>query len=386
LQVARFGQARIAFVAVSFMRSGTEQVIVDLTGYFARAGHAVTVLIPRLSALDGMVQEVLALGASVERVGPLHSTGHNALRNGHELLAVFRRLQPDIVHFHVPWEPICFESVTAAIARIPVRVRTEHNPAPDPVGLAQRAKMRVQDRAFHKIVYLSEGNRRSHVKNLGRAVAQSVLIGNGIEPASINADRSVSRRRAYRERMALPQEAEIALMVGTLNERKGVIDFVRAAGVAARIHPRMHFALLGDGELRPDCERLAAESGISYRVHFLGHRPDVREILSTFDLFVQSSYFEGMSVAMLEALAAGLPMVTTRVDGVEDLFPAEEGGLYVDTGDWQRLGEAMAELASRPELRKQLAAISQTRVVSQFSVQAMCQRYADLYRALGARI
>jgi glycosyltransferase involved in cell wall biosynthesis len=361
-----------------------EQVVLDLSRYFVAAGHDVSVLIPQLATLEGMAAEARALGANVEPVGPLHSEGHDVVRNGAQLVDVLRRLRPDVVHFHVPAEPVCFESVGASIARVPIRIRTEHNPVLQASGKRQRLKMRVMDLTFHRIVYLSQGNRRAHLVRLGRRWAGSTIIGNGVDPLQVNADRSIAHRRQVRLSLNLPLEPEIAVMVGTLEQRKGPLDFVRAARVAASIHPRMHFAIIGDGDLRVSTEELASELGVVDRVHFLGRRQDVRELLSTFDLYVQASHYEGMSVAMLEALAAGLPMVTTRVDGVEDVLPGGSGALLVNIADWHSLGVEIARLAHDSLLRQQLATISQQRVLADFTVDAVCARYRLLYRALGA--
>jgi glycosyltransferase involved in cell wall biosynthesis len=243
--------------------------------------------------------------------------------------------------------------------------------------------MRILDTTFHSIVYLSEGNRRSYAANLGRSLRRSKLIGNGVDATSVCADRSLERRRSVRWSIGLPVDPEIAVMVGSLVERKGPLDFIRAARVAASMRPTMHFAIIGDGDLRAASEELARELSIADRVHFLGHRQNVRELLSSFDIYAQPSHFEGMSIAMLEALAAGLPLVTTRVDGVEDVLPGG-GALTVGIGDSQALGMAMAQMAAEPALRAQLSSVSRSRVLSHFSLERMCERYADLYRSLGA--
>ncbi len=380
------GRSRIVLVAVSFMRSGTEQVILDLARYFVAAGHKVFIFIPRLASLDGMADEARRLGATAVRVGPLHSVGHDVVQNGRELYRLFRRIRPDVVHFHVPWEPVCFESVVARLARVPVRIRTEHNPALEPRGRRDRLKMRVVDETFDAVVYLSEGNRLSHTTCLGRRLNRSTIIGNGVDPHSVSSDVSPAHRAEIRRRLDVPTEVELAVLVGNLEPRKGPLDFIRAASFAANLHPSMHFVLVGDGVLRAETQDLAAQLGIGNRTHLLGGRPDVRSILSAFDVYVQASYYEGMSVAMLEALAAGLPMITTRVDGVEDVLPGGIGALRVDIGDWRSLGAEMARLAGDSALRQQLTRVSQRRVLDHFTVDAMCTRYAALYRGLGAAV
>jgi glycosyltransferase involved in cell wall biosynthesis len=172
-------------------------------------------------------------------------------------------------------------------------------------------------------------------------------------------------------------------MVAALEERKGILDFVAAARVAAAANPNVDFAVVGDGPLRERAESLVAQHGLAGRFHFLGHRGDVRRILCAFDVFVQPSHHEGLSLVMLEALAAGLPMVTTRVDGVSDVLPEERGALCADVGDVGGLGRAMARAAADDGLRGELVAVSQRRVLERFTVEAMYQDYVALYRRTG---
>jgi glycosyltransferase involved in cell wall biosynthesis len=380
-------KARIAHVAVSEVRSGTEQILLDLVTHFAHTGHEVSVLVPRLPALARFGQEVQHAGASLEPVGPLFAADRPVRETGLEVFRVLRRIRPDVVHFHVPWAPACYEAILAAwAARVPLRIRTEQNPVKQPQSQQQRLKMRVLDASMHHLVYVSESNRRSHATNMGRRLDRTTVIPNGVDPSLVNGDRAAACRRAVRTRLGLPLEPEIAVILGALIERKGPLDFVRAARVAADLRPSLHFAILGDGGLRTTAQQLATELAIEDKVHFLGHRTDARQLLGGFDIFVQPSHYEGMALTMLEALAAGLPMVTTRVDGVRDVLPDDAGALIVDIGDWCGMGRALAELAARAELRHQLAATAQRRVLDHFTVEDMCRRYADLYRSLGAAV
>jgi glycosyltransferase involved in cell wall biosynthesis len=380
-------RARIAHVAVTNGRSGTEQILLDLVRHFAAAGHELSVLVPRLPSLEGFGREVQQAGARLEPVGPLFAADRSVAQTGLEMFQVLRRIRPDVVHFHVPWAPACYEGVLAACAaRVPVRIRTEQNPVPHVQGAKQRLKMRLLDASIHHLVYVSQSNERSHTANLGRRRDRTSVIPNGVDPSAVTTTRDPATRRAIRNCLGLPLDSVIALMMAGLVERKGPLDFVRAAGVAASLQPALHFAILGDGPLRTEAEVLAVELGIADRVHFLGHRLDARQQLGGFDIFVQPSHYEGMALTMLEALAAGLPLVTTRTDGVEDVLPGDRGALIVDVRNWTALGRAMAEAAAQAELRQELAAVSQRRVLDHFTVDTMCDRYARLYRSLGVPV
>ena len=171
-------------------------------------------------------------------------------------------------------------------------------------------------------------------------------------------------------------------MVGALEERKGVLDFVRAARVALDGDGTLQFFVLGDGGLREAAAALAGELGMAGRVHLLGYRPDVRAILGVSDLYVQPSHYEGLSIAMLEALAAGLPMVTTKVEGVADVFPDGRGAVAVDVGDIGGLGAGIVLLAGDAPLRETLSNRSAARVREAFTIDVIRECYRRLYAEL----
>jgi glycosyltransferase involved in cell wall biosynthesis len=174
----------------------------------------------------------------------------------------------------------------------------------------------------------------------------------------------------------------LAVKIGAYDPRQGVLDFVRAGGLAAKGHPDLHLVVLGACSELETVWGLAAELGISERLHILGQRSDVPRILSVFDIYVQSSYFEGMSIGMLEALAAGLPMVTTRVDGVADVLPAGEGALVADIGDYIALASHIAYLVDRPDARRELATTSHLRVRTQFNADTQIAEWTKVYAEL----
>jgi glycosyltransferase involved in cell wall biosynthesis len=299
------------------------------------------------------------------------------------MYSLFMRQRPTIVHYHIPRALSGFEAILAGyLARVRGRIRTDHNPVVHPPTQLQLLRLRIADRMVHRIVLVSTDNQKNHLDVCGRPVQKCLVIPNGIDARTVSHDQSPVHRTSLRDRLGLPVGVPVAVMVAVLGERKGALDYIKAAHVASKIHAALHFAVVGDGEMMSTMRRMATEFRIGDRVHFLGRRADVRNILPAFDMFVLPSHYEGLAITMLEALAAGLPMVTTRVDGVSDVLPREQGALFVDKYDIDGLGAAMAQLAGDPELRRQLAAISAERVLSGFTADIAYERYRTLYSQL----
>ena len=373
----------IVFVAVTYQRSGMEQVVVDLCSRAALDGAKVSVLVPSGVALDGFAEEIIACGANVVRVGELFSTQRSAIANLWAIWRTLRRLRPDIVHVHVPWAPSGWEVIVGAwLARIPIRLRTEHNPVPHRLPHRQRFKLRILDALVTGVVFVSQGNRASHRSNGGRTRGRQFVIGNGVPIHYLTPEIRENARRSVLQLTGAPDDAPHAVMVATLGLRKGPLDFVDAARVASELHPVLHFVVIGDGPERANAEAAACAAKLSSRIHFLGRRADVIALLPGFDVYVQPSHYEGMSLAMLEALHAGLPMATTRVDGVADILGEDPACEIVDVGDTPALGRAIARLANDPALRSNHASVSLAAVQRGFSREAMLDQYTQLYAQL----
>jgi glycosyltransferase involved in cell wall biosynthesis len=374
-------------VAVTFTRSGTEQIVLDLAKRFVADGFRVTVVIPTGSeSLDIMEQEAEGIGASVERVAPLYPGNRDARRSFCDLYHLFRRIRPAAVHYHVPRAFSGSESILAGyMARVPRRIRTDHNPVTSRPSRAQLIRLRAADAMVHRIVLVSTGNLANHLDRCARPASKCIVISNGIEAQSIASQCTPEERMRLRSQLSLPVDAPITVMVATLEERKGIYDYIQAARAASLDRPALHHAVIGDGEALTKMRSLAADLGIANRIHFLGRRPDVRRILGAFDVFVLPSHYEGLALTMLEALAAGLPMVATRVDGVSDVLPEGNGAIIVDRHDIGALGAAIAKLAGDPILARKVSQIAQKRVRTSFTSEAMYSHYRRLYEELGVR-
>lgn len=170
--------------------------------------------------------------------------------------------------------------------------------------------------------------------------------------------------------------------VGRLIERKGHYDLLEAWPAVLEAHPDATLLVVGDGPERAGLERTAKRFGCSDSVRFTGFREDVPELLDAMDLFVFPSHFEGLPGALIEAMAGGLPIVCTHVDGNAELILDGESGVYIDPESPVQLRVAITELLDDTESRERLGANAQLRASSTFSVEAMVAEFTDLYTGI----
>ncbi len=185
---------------------------------------------------------------------------------------------------------------------------------------------------------------------------------------------AVVERQQARRMLALPDGAPVALFCGRVVRQKGIDILMVAWEALARRHRDARLLIVGDGP-----ERIRAEAGKIPGVSWLGPHVDVRPFYWAADLYVSPSRAEGMSSAMLEAMASGLAVVTTRIGGTEEVVTDGEQGLLVPLEDSRALGDALDRLLGDKELRQKMG--KQARYFAErFDVDAMVERYLDLYR------
>jgi glycosyltransferase involved in cell wall biosynthesis len=302
-----------------------------------------------------------------------------------ELRRVLARLRPDVVHTHGSKAGVVGR-LAAAAEGVPAIVHTLHGmpvtPATArylrPVLLA--AERRAARRA-HEVVCVCDSNlveaRALRIVPAG----QGVVVASGVDEALFATARTEERRTEVRRRLGLPAHAVVGVWVGRLMEQKAPLDLVAAARLALAGNPDLHLVVVGDGELRTEVERAAA--GLA-RLHLLGHRDDVADLLATADLFVQSSLWEGLGRALTEACLAGLPSVATAVNGIPDLVSPGHTGLLVPAARPDLLANAVLEATSDLDRLQAWGLAAATSVRGRFDVRAMVDGLDAVYaRCLG---
>lgn len=190
-------------------------------------------------------------------------------------------------------------------------------------------------------------------------------------------------REAARERLGV--KGLIVGTVGRLEDQKGHAHLLSALPEVRRKIPNLVMLLVGEGRRQEELKRQVQALGLQDTVRFLGTRRDLPEIYRALDLFVQPSLWEGLSLALLKAMGAGLPVVATRVSGSLEAVVDGVNGRLVPPGDPQALAQAILELASHPEERQRLGAAARRTVQAQYSLEAMLRRLEELYLDLGGR-
>lgn len=220
------------------------------------------------------------------------------------------------------------------------------------------------------VVAVSEDGRR-RLRDLAPAAAERVqLVLNGVD---------VSRFRSERRKESGPV---VLGMIGHLLPYKGWPDFLQVVSNLRRRGYDVQALVVGEGPQRAELESLAAHLGVSQYVEFVGYRADVAPLLASLDILLFTSHREGLSVAIIEAMAAGLPIVATAVGGIADQVTPGVNGFVSDAGDISGLTDACGRLIEDHELRRSMGAASRRTAEERFSQQAMLQAYAGIYRRI----
>jgi glycosyltransferase involved in cell wall biosynthesis len=192
-------------------------------------------------------------------------------------------------------------------------------------------------------------------------------------------------RGELRRAAGFSDEAPLVGMVGRLVPIKDAPTFLQAARRVQAERPDVRFALVGDGDERPALERLSREVGLDGAMHFAGWRSDLRPVYGDLDVVVNASRNEGTPVALIEAMAAGRPVVATRVGGTPDLLGEGERGRLVPPGDPDALAGAILETLTHPASAGERTRVARAHVLSRHSVERLVCDVDALYRELADR-
>jgi glycosyltransferase involved in cell wall biosynthesis len=298
------------------------------------------------------------------------------------LYRLLRTLQPAIVHTHQTVGRYVYPACWAA--RQKIIVHTVHNIA---IGeIHSRFWRRFQGWAYRRGVLpvsIAQEVTRTFVEEYGRAPAAEI-------PNAIPTERYApdpARRAVWRSQHAVPRDALVFTCVAGLRPQKNHRLLLQAFAQAAPQLPDALLLLVGppdrlDPAYAESLKALAQELGLGQRVRFLGSRADVPDILRASDVFVLSSDYEGNPLSVLEAMAAGLPVISTAVGGVPELVQDGATGLLVPAGDAHALAEAIVQMGRDPMRRAVMGNAAWQTALQRFDVRVMSRAYATLYKQL----
>jgi glycosyltransferase involved in cell wall biosynthesis len=359
-------ERHLAAIAPALVKLGWQVSVYSLTGGGAlreemeQNGVKVFVPPPRLSTLPHLPQFILA---------------------GADLLKVMRRRRPAVVHFFLPAAYLVGASL-AFFSDIPVRIMSRRS-----LNVYQRRYPLALwfERRLHRKMTAILGNSKSVVRELHEMedvpAGRLGLIYNGVDVSRF-ADAGL--QQATRGELGLGSHTLALVMVGNLIPYKGHGDLISALGLAAAQFPEdWRLLLVGhDFGVAAELREQAVRLGIDRNILFLGLRNDVPDILSACDIGVLCSHQEGFSNAILEMMAAGLPMIVTDVGGNAEAVLDGTTGIVVPPRDPDRLAAAIVRLAQDPSLRERFGRAGRCRVAEHFALERSIEAYDVLYRAL----
>jgi sugar transferase (PEP-CTERM/EpsH1 system associated) len=294
-----------------------------------------------------------------------------------ELYRLLKRERPHVLHTH-RWATLCEGLIAARLAGVPFVVHGEHG------TLETRRHNAFVQRTVWKRVdqVLSVSSRLAErmAREISYPLDRIKVIRNGVDT---NRFRPRNAGEA-RQELGLSPDALVIGAVGRLVPVKDYPTFLRALALLRDRGVAFQSIIAGTGGLRDELSALAISLGLS-NVRFLGNRDDVERVLAAFDVFVLSSSSEGLSNTIQEAMAAGLPVVATRVGGADELVDEPHTGLLVPPGNPGALADAIGSLVDDPVRRGSMGAAARRRAESVFALDVMIREYERLYLSLGTR-
>lgn len=360
---------RIAFCITDLDPGGAERALVQIVTRLDRRRWEPAVFC--LSGEGALVEPLRRAGIPVNCLG---ARGVRDMGVIFRLCRELRRFQPKIVQtflFHanivgrlaarMGGVPICVSGIRVAEKRSRWPLRLD----------------RLTNRLVRTNVCVSQGVADYSAQVAGLSRDKIVVIPNGVdfklfaealplEPADLG----------------LPAGAVPVLFVGRLDPQKGLIHLVEAARQLVPQRPALHFLLVGEGPEREALTRSISEAGLTGRMHLLGWRGDVPRLLRSACCLVLPSLWEGMPNVVLEAMAAALPVVATRVEGIAELVIPDQTGWLVEPGQAPPLAEAIETLLGDPVLANAMGLQGQSRAKAAFSWEKAVADYESLYGRL----
>ena len=356
----------VLLVIDSLDGGGTERYVVDLAVAVRRRGWPVHVA---CSAGGVRARDLADAGVPVSVLLDELVKHRVSGRYERALRRLVGELRPAVVHAHLFASAAAVAHAVRDLA-VPLVV-TEHTEGP---WRDRRA------RAVSGLVY----RQADHVVALSSAIRDQLVTDHGVAPERVEVQLpTTSALPAAGSTPPAPGHPVVGL-IGRLVPEKGVDVFLRAAALVSGVVPQAAFLVVGDGPLRPDLEHRAAVLGLSGTVTFTGYRSDATRLLAGLDVLAVPSRSDGSPLVVCEAMAAGVPVVASRVGGLPDLVEDGGSGLLVRPGEAEDLARALVSLLLDPEAARRLGARGRTLAATRSHerlVDRMTQLYAGVARA-----
>jgi len=358
-----------------------ERVVLELVREGIRRGQQPAVIC--LTREGTLAPQAAALGAEVLCLHKPEGLRFETIGRVREAL---RRLRPDVMHTH-QIGALLYAGPAARREGAPATVHTEHSDhAANLVGIANKLRIgalwSLAGRYAARFACVSDDIASSVARHSAVARRRILVVPNGVD---VEAFADGSGADALRSSLGIPPGAPVIGSIGRLNEVKRQDLLLRSFAQISAQAPRAHLLLVGDGPEMGSLRRLAGELGVADRVRFAGYQARPQDYLHVMDIFALTSRLEGMPLVILEAWAAGRPVVASRVGGIGGMVEHGRSGWLFESGDEAALSDALRTLLADPSRARRLAESGFGRVRAEFDTRNMAGAYEAIYRELLAR-
>lgn len=297
----------------------------------------------------------------------------------------FSREQPDIVHTHSSKTGV-LGRLAARAARVPMIVHTVHGFAfPSESRKVVKTVFKLLERLSAKVtdtmVVLNDTDAETARDMLGVPDSRLALLPNGVDIDTYAPADPEKRQELRRSSLGIDSVDDVVIgMVGRLWLQKNPQCFLRAAIQVAGQRSNVSFYMIGDGEFRAELEATINASGHSGRIHILGWRSDVPELLKALDLMVLPSRWEGMPLAILEAMSSAVPVVASDIPGNHHLVRDGRDGRLFPLDDSQALAAALIDLIDDPAKRVRFSAQARAKVLAEYTLSGRMDKITAIYQ------
>ncbi|MCX6354792.1 MAG: glycosyltransferase [Candidatus Aureabacteria bacterium] len=360
---------RIAQIIYGLKLAGAEKIVLSLA---TRIPHDRFETVVVTLTADGALEKPLR-DAGVKVVYVPKFTRYDATVL-YRLARTLRREGVDIAHTHL-FTADSWGRVAAAMARVPLVVSTLH--AVDLwLSPLQLSVEKWTSRLAHRLIAVSRAVKDFYISKVGIPPEKISVVCNGIDGSRLPA---VVEREGKLRQLGVSPKSLLVGVAARLEEQKDLFTWLRAARIAAGERPDLEFVIAGEGSQREALEEFSRSIGMEQKVHFLGAREDVEEIIAVCDLIMFSSRFEGLSLAMLESMASGKAVIAGRMGETAEIIQHGENGLLTPAGDERELSRAMLSLLKNEGERRRLGEAARKTVMERFSLERMIEGTVQIY-------
>jgi len=324
---------------------------------------------------DQMVGSIEAHGGKVTCIPAKNNL--QLMANVSSIVQYIRKHDIKLIHAHLPWAGIVARRA-GRITRVPV-VYTEHNKQERYHVLTRWMNLLTMN-WLTKVIAVSADvaeSIRTHKPGL-KPPLQTLLNGVNIDhfaPGSFDGS-------DVRKTLGIPKDAPVIGTVAVFRFQKRLDVWMQTAATILDKIPGAHFIIVGDGPLKAELVETRRKLNLEERVHFAGLQTEVRPYLAAMDIYMMSSIFEGLPIALLEAMASGCAVVTTDAGGIKEVIRHGQEGLVCPVDQPEKLATFGVELVNDPERRRRLAMQGRTQVEEHFSLKKMVRELEELYAGL----